>query len=1175
MASRRGRHRLLADIEAASLQRIPNVQEIVKGDARDEFDFTFMHLKLPLGRIKIQVMPQEVDAYPGDHFFFVDTKDDVPPSIIDILQDAMLPTPGLLIADLVKTLSEQICAALDSTDDNDSDDNLSTTDNSLDEDLSDMLEDDEGLLSNDNHLGSNDPLDDISTQTHTPIPSLISQRIREDFRAVKDAGFKVGMICGGDSVPGWSIATMSVSVRKLGLSEKTLNAWNLDASDFAVLLMRFKADRYPSFDEILKVLAGQMPLKFKLRKCTEYRPTLAEATSAFAAESDAAGFAETQSSEHSSQESVGFQKSPAVGGKLSTFGVGDSIERLLNDSFIAMAKLRHTELVSWDDAMVIHSHLMRSIWGDRTLADAGGATNIANIAGNDTNPSATSSYVAPNDHLSSRGQISLPLVAMQFALRYLVKCTEYCLICHQKVTDDFDALKPYVCRKPLCLFQYMSIGLGPSLDQEIIDQEYVVDLLISFFYASAASYESPSTLREFPVGLDLQVPRIVKEAAGGFYYPSDIAVGSYGLLVRPMHVKVAWDLKQAEVIHQNQISEQELKTGQWVLIYTKLEHPSVKVTVDVFHHARIDSISGSLLKLHFAHRHSVPVEPQTDKIVQAHDWSIGITQGNLVPYCQDLDYLSDVNRAFSAVLLLNTLPSVAEMKAYLTGGLSRQLATWDRIPHPARKLLRWIIASNRSFIVQLDNPDGKSANSSGTEAGTIDRSREKILGIDGWFQFRFAQGSPEKEARFQAALKDVKSKYRTILAWHGSGVSNWHSIIRHGLDFKTITNGRSYGHGVYLSRSFDYSLHFSSTRNQTVKTPIWPQSALQITQAISVNELVNLPHKFKHSISCYVVDKLHWIQCRYLLVRPENPIEADAPRQLPQDPPDNMPAEFRQDPRYAMLGPNYSRIFVPSIAIPTVEEPKEHQEATAPLGPEKAKEFDSDYEEYEEDIKFLNCKAIEDARKVKEDSKTDFRPGTLDFSRLPQLAPPTTASNLTLNALQRELRKLEKVQSTTPLSELGWYVELEKVTNLFQWIVELHSFDPDIPLARDMKKAGVTSIVIDIRFLQGYPFTPPFIRVIQPRFLPFAAGGGGHVTTGGALCMELLTNTGWSPACSMESVLLQIRLAMCSQDPRPARLDLMPFRQPQYSIREAVEAYKRAAENHGWEVPPELNESVT
>ena len=74
------------------------------------------------------------------------------------------------------------------------------------------------------------------------------------------------------------------------------------------------------------------------------------------------------------------------------------------------------------------------------------------------------------------------------------------------------------------------------------------------------------------------------------------------------------------------------------------------------------------------------------------------------------------------------------------------------------------------------------------------------------------------------------------------------------------------------------------------------------------------------------------------------------------------------------------------------------------------------------------------------------------------------------------------------------------------------------------------------------------------------------------MCMELLTNSGWSPANSMESVLLQVRMALCNLEPKPARLQsTVPggaFND--YGIDEAIEAYMRAATAHGWQVPQDL-----
>ena len=98
--------------------------------------------------------------------------------------------------------------------------------------------------------------------------------------------------------------------------------------------------------------------------------------------------------------------------------------------------------------------------------------------------------------------------------------------------------------------------------------------------------------------------------------------------------------------------------------------------------------------------------------------------------------------------------------------------------------------------------------------------------------------------------------------------------------------------------------------------------------------------------------------------------------------------------------------------------------------------------------------------------------------------------------------------------------------------------------------------------------SPPFVRVIRPRFLSFMAGGGGHITAGGALCMELLTNSGWSVASNIESVLVQVRAAISSTDPKPARLEPGPVRD--YGQGEAVEAYVRACHTHGWQVPPDF-----
>lgn len=200
-----------------------------------------------------------------------------------------------------------------------------------------------------------------------------------------------------------------------------------------------------------------------------------------------------------------------------------------------------------------------------------------------------------------------------------------------------------------------------------------------------------------------------------------------------------------------------------------------------------------------------------------------------------------------------------------------------------------------------------------------------------------------------------------------------------------------------------------------------------------------------------------------------------------------------------------------------------------------------------------------------------FDPRRLQMDSLRILTSPSWAGTSTRAArrLMLDMTALTKKQETDLSS--GYYLQTENLgSNIFQWVVELFDFDSSLPLAGDMARFGCPSIVLELRFGPNYPMSPPFVRVIRPQLVPNARGGGGHVTEGGAVCLELLTDSGWNPAINIDNVLCQIRATIGEPDP-PARIEARRVG-TDYGLGESVNAFRRLAERHNWAVPADFGQ---
>jgi ubiquitin-conjugating enzyme E2 Q len=1058
---------------------------------------------------------------------------------------------------------------------------------------------------------------------YTEATAAFRQRIRSDLLIAKSESFKVGHQ--GGLMDGLACyVSLSIRISKLGISEEAMQAWQLEPSEYLVAIFHYPAG-YKSMDDLRSYDAQQARRNFSVRVgiCTTYKPTMQEAITAFTVLSKEE---EKRREQSQKQQADSQQVTSALPKGFRNSFISRPLNELLEQRFHLLLKYRYGGM-PW--------HGSESFYNDQVL----NATPTNQDASHDKyyeeeHVSNAWPKIVTDDHItSSVGQEhSLPLVGMQFVLRHFVRCTEFCLICFSKMPDDLQAIKPYVCDNPLCLYQYMSLGFGPSIEHEILSQPKVVDLLVSFCYASARC----NRLKDFPTGLSLAVPPSVA------HEKEYVMAQQYGMYNRPvqqapaqtigMQVPAALSMRYnpvtREMLFDNAQQASPVSNGNWVIIRTddapsralhcrivdSSLYPSVKVSEPII------PLIGEVQNDPYAMARGGP-PPQTQQQTKTPAPRPPMNEfrsASFYIYDHNFDDLGDQEKRQTIAALLDLLPPVQEMKSYLLRKAQSPLSAWvDRLSPAALGVLRWVIASNRACILQVDSEE---------DVANARKSEERLYGMDGWAQFRFAMGAPDKERRFIQAVRETTDrlslKYPTLFAWHGSPLQNWHGIIREGLHFNETLHGRAFGNGVYHAPDVQTSIGYSSMGYGSTD---WPMSELKIQQALALNEIVNAPKEFVSLTPHLVVAQLDWIQTRYLFVKTRLDHVATTSQAAATKPLDCV----EQDPSHTPRGVG-GPLVIPIHAIAASRRPKAKATSVSPqddniwsglIHTQKHKrqkatgktqydpiELDGDDDTasiatLEEDRIIFEVddepkapqhvhdslptpNSITDKGKSKmgaiaqfgskifgnKSSKplADYVPGTLDYSTLPMLQMPAWATNSATKRLMRDFRDLINVQNKEPPHELGWHIDEDKVENMYQWIVELHSFDPTLPLAQDMKKKDVKSVVLELRFGKDYPMSPPFVRVIRPRFLGFQQGGGGHVTAGGAMCMQLLTNDGWSAVSSIEGVLLQVRMAISSLDPKPARL--AQGGPADYGVGEAVEAYMRACAVHGWTVPAGFKE---
>jgi ubiquitin-conjugating enzyme E2 Q len=222
------------------------------------------------------------------------------------------------------------------------------------------------------------------------------------------------------------------------------------------------------------------------------------------------------------------------------FSLSNSLETLMDSSFLKLVQLRKQFGLGWAGAELLNSMVEKNQVTPQAVYEKKEKALKKQDAWERSLPRSPSFPQEPDvggDHLN------LPLVAFSYLLRRFATCTRYCLVCHNQLDNKLEVLKPTVCDEKLCNYQYYCLNQGPSLEYQICHNTATVDLLLSLTYTAAAE----GTLTDpLPVGMNLRVPLptslpVAQQTRAGIAMPGVISMLPSSGSQRPATVELQPD----------------------------------------------------------------------------------------------------------------------------------------------------------------------------------------------------------------------------------------------------------------------------------------------------------------------------------------------------------------------------------------------------------------------------------------------------------------------------------------------------------------------------------------------------------------------------------------------------------------------------------------------------------
>lgn len=225
-------------------------------------------------------------------------------------------------------------------------------------------------------------------------------------------------------------------------------------------------------------------------------------------------------------------------------------------------------------------------------------------------------------------------------------------------------------------------------------------------------------------------------------------------------------------------------------------------------------------------------------------------------------------------------------------------------------------------------------------------------------------------------------------------------------------------------------------------------------------------------------------------------------------------------------------------------------------GAENDDDFDDDADGDEDDEFDMHCYYGDEDKDAATEAVTQEEQCSDDDVDLETFYTADGSNRVSVQRLVKDLKVANKS------GQKFGYEAKPRGNNLFKWDVKLVNIPTDTVLGKDLQKYAIKhkkepAIHMEMQFPGDYPYSPPFLRVVEPRFRFLT----GHVTVGGSICLEMLTKSGWRPCNDIEGILVDVRSIILSDD--KASLDPNYPDKP-YTESEAREAFNRMVARYGW-----------